>query len=130
MISAATIGRGRSANMSDNYSADTIKSVISHLDLLVGSRFHSIVFALAAHVPAVVLGWAHKYVELMRLTGLERFVLEHDQLDPVRMQDLLKEAWKNTDHTRKILSERVPGIQKQVDVVFDHVASLIQDNVN
>ncbi len=41
--------------------AAVLKSFVASSRFLVGSRFHSIVAALSSGVPAVALGWAHKY---------------------------------------------------------------------
>ena len=42
-----------------------LKQIIGQSLLLIGSRFHSIVAALAQGVPTICLGWAHKYEMLM-----------------------------------------------------------------
>ncbi|KAA5538760.1 polysaccharide pyruvyl transferase family protein [Roseiconus nitratireducens] len=46
-----------------------LKGVIAGSEFLVGSRFHAIVAALSSGVPAVALGWAHKYPMLLRDFG-------------------------------------------------------------
>jgi colanic acid/amylovoran biosynthesis protein len=42
-----------------------IKRLIALCDMVVVSRFHAMVAALAAGVPPLVLGWSHKYTEVM-----------------------------------------------------------------
>jgi colanic acid/amylovoran biosynthesis protein len=42
-----------------------IKRLIAFCDMVVVSRFHAMVAALAAGVPPLVLGWSHKYAEVM-----------------------------------------------------------------
>lgn len=41
------------------------KALIAASNLIVSSRFHGLVSALAAGVPALACGWSHKYAELM-----------------------------------------------------------------
>jgi polysaccharide pyruvyl transferase WcaK-like protein len=119
--------QGRSVNMNENLSADAIKAVIANLDLLIGSRFHSLVFALGSKVPAVALGWAHKYGELMRCAGLENFSLDLKNLDERTVLNLLEKAWTARKESKELLSERIPQIADQVDAVFDEVAGVIRD---
>ena len=97
--------------------------MIAHLDLLIGSRFHSLVFALATGVPAMAIGWSHKYTELMRLMGLERFVLERPQLDAPKAVSLLTQAWAERGQHKEALLKRIPSIHGQINALFDDVAS-------
>ncbi|MFP4216364.1 MAG: polysaccharide pyruvyl transferase family protein [Phycisphaerae bacterium] len=50
------------------------KAIIANSLFLVGSRFHSIVGALSTAVPAIILGWAHKYDALAADFGVEELV--------------------------------------------------------
>ena len=49
----------------DEASVLTTKALIASADLIVSSRFHGLVSALAASVPSLACGWSHKYGELM-----------------------------------------------------------------
>lgn len=117
---------GRAVHIDEDLPAGTIKSVIQGLDLLVGSRFHSLVFALASRVPAVALGWTHKYGELMRTAGLGDFFLELKNLDKKRALDLVEVAWASRDKNKDILAETIPRIAGEIDAVFDEVAELLR----
>ncbi len=55
-----------------------IKQRISEYHLIIGSRYHSLVAALSTTVPAIALGWAHKYKLLMEDFGLNRYLLLPD----------------------------------------------------
>jgi len=111
------------------YSASEIKSVIGCIDLLVSSRFHSIVAALSCRIPAVVLGWSHKYVELMRSVDMEDLVLDYDQLEPAYLLDRIDTAWKRRQKLRSRLEARLPAIEDEAGRVFDMVAKLITEGV-
>jgi len=112
--------------MSGEYSAAHIKAVIARADLLVGSRFHSIVAALSSRVPAVVLGWSHKYVELMRAVGMEEYVLGHEACDVEALQAQFDRAWSRRRDLRERLKQRVPESELKVDALFDRVAEALQ----
>jgi polysaccharide pyruvyl transferase WcaK-like protein len=58
-----------------------IKRVIRGMDTVLVSRFHAMVGALSLHVPPAVLGWSHKYVEVMARFGLEHNVMDYRSLD-------------------------------------------------
>lgn len=46
--------------------ATSLKGVLGASRVVVGSRYHGIVSALSLQVPAVGIGWSHKYRELFR----------------------------------------------------------------
>ena len=46
------------------------KAFIGNAKLIVASRYHSIVSALSSGVPAIVMGWAHKYDTLLQEFGV------------------------------------------------------------
>jgi len=107
-------------------SSSNLKSLIGQLDLLIGSRFHSIVAALSSRVPCVVLGWSHKYDELMGMVGLERYVIRHEELEQEKILEIIAEAWNHRKDLSKQLSHRLPAIEKSVDELFDQIARKIQ----
>jgi colanic acid/amylovoran biosynthesis protein len=51
-----------------------LKRLLGGSMLVVGSRYHSLVAALSQQVPAVAVGWSHKYEMLFRDFGLQDFV--------------------------------------------------------
>lgn len=110
----------------DYYPAETVKSILGQLDMLISSRFHSLVFALSEGVPVLALGWSHKYQELLRPFDLEKFVVDHDQLEVEGVITLIEEAWEIKEKTSKRIRAVVPDLQFKVDALFDDVAEIIR----
>lgn len=63
----------------DDYNACQLDSVMSKFDFIIGSRYHSIIHAYRNGVPAVVVGWADKYVELARLFYQKKYFVDARQ---------------------------------------------------
>ena len=106
-------------------SAAILKAVIARLDLLVGSRYHALVGALASGVPVCALGWAHKYAELLQPFGLAEFALEHHQLAPAAAGDMAAECYRRRASLRQAVGQVLPAIQAEVDRFFDRVADIL-----
>jgi polysaccharide pyruvyl transferase WcaK-like protein len=109
--------------MTEDYSARQIKSVISKLDLLIGSRFHALVGAISSNVPVVALGWSHKYVELLRSVDLENYCSGHDEEDSVVILQQVQQAWRRRAELKEQLANCVPDIKASVDRVFAEVCA-------
>lgn len=122
LIELASAPSGRCISLSSCQTSEQTKSIIGHLDILIGSRFHSLVFALAAALPVVAVGWAHKYEQLMGLFGLEGHAVEHRHLDFEVARKLLDRVWANRGQTSAQVSRALPAIEQRVDRVFDKVA--------
>lgn len=60
--------------LEDDFNCLEYDQFIACFDYVIGSRFHAIVHALRKGVPAIALGWAVKYEELLKLFGLENYV--------------------------------------------------------
>ncbi len=113
--------------LTGQYTAGLLKSLIAQSDLVIGSRFHSLVFALGAGVPVVALGWTHKYRELLDLFGLRRFSAESSD-DTPEVSALVTEAWRLREQSRVQIAARLPAVRRSVDDVFDQVARVIVES--
>lgn len=51
-----------------------LKQIVAGGVMVVGSRYHSLVAAFSRHVPAVAIGWSHKYDTLFKEFGMGEFV--------------------------------------------------------
>ena len=121
-----SIGRSeRIAAISLPMSAEDISSMIACCELIVGSRFHAIVAALRSRIPAVAIGWSHKYDELMQDVGLGQFVLDHSNLDIEGIGEVIRMAWENREANKQALGARLPHIESAVASMFDLVADVI-----
>ena len=108
------------------HSAEEIKSVISNCDILIGSRFHALVFALSEGVPVLALSWSHKYRELLCQFGLEEFVFDHDEMDESEILELLNRLWEEREGRAKTIGLALPELWRRVDILFDQAAKVIQ----
>jgi polysaccharide pyruvyl transferase WcaK-like protein len=56
-----------------------LKQLIGGGMIIIGSRYHSLVAALSYRVPAVAIGWSHKYNMLFQDFGLDNFIFSSPQ---------------------------------------------------
>ncbi|MGI9290602.1 MAG: Coenzyme F420 hydrogenase/dehydrogenase, beta subunit C-terminal domain [Gammaproteobacteria bacterium] len=59
-----------------------IRSLLKECDALMASRFHAMVAGLSLAVPTLVLGWSHKYQEVMSMFGTEEHYLDWSGMTP------------------------------------------------
>jgi polysaccharide pyruvyl transferase WcaK-like protein len=109
-------GIGRAPLLVDfDINAAGIKRVIAKMDIVLVSRFHAMVGALSLGVPAVVLGWSHKYVEVMARFGLEGHVMDYQRLGLPELRDAVEQVFEQRAEIAALINERLPEIRQSAD---------------
>ena len=86
-LERACLGRAR---LIDRFTdAVEARAVIGCSRVFVGCRFHAVVGALSMGVPALALGWSHKYAELLREFDLERFAIDASAISTASLVESL-----------------------------------------
>jgi len=62
--------------INENLNAIELEYIINQLDYIIASRYHSVVHAYKNGVPAIVIGWAIKYKELLETFGQEKYLFD------------------------------------------------------
>jgi colanic acid/amylovoran biosynthesis protein len=71
----------------DGYRCAT--SFVAELDYLIGTRFHSVIFALTVYIPCIAIEYEHKTRGIMRDLGLEEWVIQAREVSAAGLVDLL-----------------------------------------
>ena len=58
-----------------------LRQIISGASLIVTSRFHGMIAALSLAVPVYVIGWSHKYREVLQSFQMEDFLRDYKNVD-------------------------------------------------
>ena len=66
--------------ISDQYSSDIQQTIISNAKLMIGARYHSVVFAINNEVPFVALSYEHKVSGLLQILGLQEYIFDIEHL--------------------------------------------------
>jgi coenzyme F420 hydrogenase subunit beta len=96
------------------YTAEELKGLIGACDLLIGSRYHSVIAATSMCVPTMVIGWGHKYNELMKTVGLADFECDFQSVTYKELQAKTARLWRNREKIRAELTLKIPGIKESV----------------
>jgi colanic acid/amylovoran biosynthesis protein len=64
----------------EEYSYRDIKGIYENLNWLIGTRMHSVIFALTAQVPVIAIAYEPKTLGIMKTLHLEKQVLQSDSV--------------------------------------------------
>ena len=97
-------------------------SFIAELDYLVGNRFHSVIFALAARVPCIAIGYEHKTHGIMRDLSLDGWVLPARDLSAAGLYGLFGKLEKHRSDYRAHLDHVIPRYVARGRAITDALA--------
>lgn len=107
-----------------DHSAEELKAMIGETDLLVSSRFHSLIAALSLRRPVVALAWSHKYHELLGGVDLAEFVLPHGA-GTEELLALCQKAWGARADMVQRLTRHVPTHEASAAGVLREVTEMM-----
>lgn len=101
---------------------DVLRALIERAEALVSSRFHAMVSALAVGTPVLVVGWSHKYGEVLSDFGLERWAVDYTELADADLAECVAALRAEAPAIRSRIAERSPAVARAADESFDAVA--------
>jgi colanic acid/amylovoran biosynthesis protein len=81
------------------------------LDLLVGTRFHSVIFAMTASVPVLAIEYEHKTSGIMKDLGLDEWVHDITTVDGDTLTAALRRLFARRAEIIAQLADRMPSYQ-------------------
>jgi polysaccharide pyruvyl transferase WcaK-like protein len=112
--------------ISGNHTAAELKSAIGEVDLLIASRFHSLVAANSLAVPSIALAWAHKYHELFDEAGIPELVFDGEDLVVSEFLPILDRAWNRRSEIAQTLRDKQEELRASARRAFDTVAEIVR----
>ncbi|MDE7310189.1 MAG: Coenzyme F420 hydrogenase/dehydrogenase, beta subunit C-terminal domain [Eubacterium sp.] len=105
--------------------AEEIRALIAQCECLVASRFHAMVFALSEQVPVMLIGWSHKYQEVMEQFGLSEYASDYLSLSLSKLEQGFAHFWENRDLIRRSIKENLPAVQKSSEKNIKHIVKIL-----
>ncbi len=90
--------------------ADSLRALIGHCDLLVASRFHAMISGLSMGVPSLLIGWSHKYIEVLEAFDLQHFALDYAEVDFDTLARRFTELDERAEALRAQIAARLPEV--------------------
>ena len=91
-------------------SPEEIRELIARCEALVASRFHAMIGALEKGTPTLLIGWSHKYKEVLDMFGLGEYAVDFSALE----LDLLKSRFmgfiSDEDNIRAQIRAALPSV--------------------
>ena len=100
----------------------SIRTLAEQCTLLITSRFHAMVAALALGVPPLVMGWSHKYEEVLEMFGCEGDAVDFSEAE--QLPELVERLLAEHDTTRERILKALPEVTTAAVAQFDQLDRL------
>ena len=125
-VAAACSDDSRVVGIDADLSAGELRKLIAGSSAMVTSRFHAMVSGLATCTPTVVLGWSHKYREVLSDFGMVDCGYDANQLlHPDVLVD--KVTWM-IDHREEVVHQlrgALPEVRRRSNLNFDAISKAV-----
>lgn len=98
----------------DDLSPTEIKGLISNFDMFVGTRMHSNIFATSMKVPTVAIAYEKKTNGIMKMLGLEDYLIEIDNITSEKLISKIELAIKQKEEIKAKLEKQIKSIRKEI----------------
>lgn len=120
---ASDIDNGNFTFVDEELSAQQLRHIIGKADIAVTSRFHAMIAALTMATPPLVIGWSHKYAEIMDMFGLKESALDSKNLDHKALQVAFESVSKDRQKIRTAIKKHLPAVKKSANRQVDTIVS-------
>ncbi|WP_169239908.1 polysaccharide pyruvyl transferase family protein [Candidatus Roseilinea sp. NK_OTU-006] len=105
---------------------DVMKAAFGQMELFVGTRMHSNIFALSSGTPVVAIGYLHKTEGIMRMLDLASFVVDIRDLTADALLERVERAWRARAELRQSIRVAVAALAQSAS----HATALIADDLS
>ncbi|MEI8398447.1 MAG: polysaccharide pyruvyl transferase family protein [Actinomycetes bacterium] len=113
-VFAACSGDSQVLGLDFDLTAGELRHLVAQSSVLVTSRFHAMISGLSTATPTVVIGWSHKYKEVLDDFGLASLGLDSSALDqPNEVADIVARVLASKDAMSQQISAALPAVKER-----------------
>jgi polysaccharide pyruvyl transferase WcaK-like protein len=106
-------------------SAGELRRLIGLGEVLVTSRFHAMISGLSTCTPTVVVGWSHKYREVLDDFGLAEFGMDSSVLSsPAEIVGQVQRCIADKSGIERQIREALPAVKERSALNFSIIAGV------
>ena len=111
--------------LEEDLSPVELKTTIWNLDYFIGTRMHSNIFATTMGVPTVAIAYEKKTNGIMQTVGLDKYIVEIDEITEEKLEEKLDELIQNNEEIRKRLNKKIieirEKIKQKIEIIFKNI---------
>ncbi len=90
--------------------AEALRFLIGKSRFLITSRFHAMISGLSMNVPTMLIGWSHKYSEVLESFGLENLSIDYSDFSKNSLMELFQKLEDGEENMRQTIAKNLPDV--------------------
>lgn len=107
--------------------AEEIRAYIGKCRFLVASRFHAMIGALEKKVPVLLVGWSHKYQEVLDFFKLGQYAIDFSDLTAESLNREFQNFVSSEQEIREKIEENYEAVMQSSRRNIQYVSQVIDD---
>lgn len=111
----------------EEFSSQELRYLIGLCAFFVTSRFHAMISSLSMGVPTLVIGWSHKYEEVLGMFELQSWAIGNDAATEEGVWERFEQLVAAEPEVRALLAQHLPEVKalslEQADLIAELVRS-------
>lgn len=91
---------------------EKVRELIGRSEMLVGSRFHAMIAALEQEIPTLLVGWSHKYKEVLDMFHLGEWAVDYANLSLPLLTEKFQDALLHKDKIKRSIVANLPTVRE------------------
>ena len=110
----------------DDLDARMLKGIISRSEIYIACRFHAMIASISTKVPTGVIGWGHKYGEIMKLIDCENYVCDFSKADFKMASEFFIRLYEKREEVKKGIASTLPDLKASAQENFNLIEKLLK----
>jgi colanic acid/amylovoran biosynthesis protein len=111
--------------LNSNLTFEEVKAVFASCAYVVGTRMHSVIFALTSGVPALAIAYERKTVGIMSSLGLHEYVMPMEQVTVELLEQRFAELDSHRAEYLAVLDSHLPKERQKAERAFQEVQAFV-----
>jgi colanic acid/amylovoran biosynthesis protein len=117
--------KGKVLCITSEYQPEELRGLIGQCELFIGARMHANIAALSMCVPTIAIAYSHKTQGIMKMLGMDKYVLDFRNMTVEQLVSKISDAWENREEIRAELARRIPQVKEQALLSGELVKELV-----
>jgi polysaccharide pyruvyl transferase WcaK-like protein len=114
--------------IAEEFTPEVIREIIGSSKVLIASRFHAMIGALEKSIPVLLIGWSHKYKEVLDMFHVGEYATDYKSLKVEDIITKFESIEKDYEELQGLLKNNLEEVKKSsyknIEIILDKIETL------